>query len=260
LNLLRPVLLSNGGALREIRTATFLGGPGGGNQSMSSDQVDKILEACPHLVSFVFDGKLSTGEVDAGELPRMLRAPAHPWSINIQGQRTGGGAELVPNILDLATAAMRTCKNFGIYNVQLGESLDALADIFIAGDIKKLDIVRGMLSSANLPALARILRHGSLVEFGILHDAEIDTLLAGPFVSAFCEALRASRLELLQFHRTCLWDDEDDGLALIRALIGHPTLRWFALAIGGDDEQDDISPAIKAALDALRESIPWLEC
>jgi len=44
-------------------------------------------------------------------------------------------------------------------------------------------------------------------------------------VPFFCEALRASRLVELELCGMGLWDSLDDGLAIISACVGHPTLR-----------------------------------
>ena len=79
-------------------------------------------------------------------------------------------------------------------------------------------------------------------------------LLVGAAVLAFCTALRASRLNALHLYDMRLWESQADGLAVIAACTGHPTLRDISFA-HNDLEIAPGRAAIAAALDALQASI-----
>jgi len=83
------------------------------------------------------------------------------------------------------------------------------------------------------------------------------TLLVGAAVPAFCSALRASRLDLLVLRSVRLWESLEDGLAVIDACTGHPTMRKLSLR---DNSPDGPAPAaVGVALAALVTSGPLLE-
>jgi len=93
-----------------------------------------------------------------------------------------------------------------------------------------------------------MLGSGSLTELDIYN--EDDPLLVGASVPAFCAALRASRLVGLTLEGMRLWESLEDGLAVIAACTGHPTLRKLSF----ERNQLHNAPgraAIEAALDAL---------
>jgi len=94
----------------------------------------------------------------------------------------------------------------------------------------------------------------SLTVLRIYNDAP---LLEGAAVPAFCAALRASSLATLDLCDMRLWESQADGLAIIAACKGHPTLRTISF------EYNDLGDApgravIEGALVALQESIPGL--
>jgi len=82
-------------------------------------------------------------------------------------------------------------------------------------------------------------------------------LFVGAVVPAFCAALRASRLVRLRLFGVRLWESLADGLAVVAACTGHPTLRTLYLEYN-DLEHAPGRAAIEAALDALQAAIPEL--
>jgi len=100
-----------------------------------------------------------------------------------------------------------------------------------------------------------MLASASLTDLRIGHDN--GPLLVGAVVPAFCTALRASRLVTLMLRGVRLWESLADGLAVVAACTGHPTLRSL------DFHHNELEHApgradIEAALDALQASIPEL--
>ena len=82
-------------------------------------------------------------------------------------------------------------------------------------------------------------------------------LLVGTAVPALCTALRAPRLVTLQLWGVLLWESLADGLAVVAACTGHPTLRTLDLQYNGLENAPG-GAAVEAALDALQASIPEL--
>jgi hypothetical protein len=111
------------------------------------------------------------------------------------------------------------------------------------------------LSRASLHALTRMLESRSLTVLRLDNDDE--PLLVGASVPAFCAALRASQMVRLDLYDMSLWESQADGLAVIAACTGHPTLHEISF----EDNRLQNAPgraAIDAALDALQASIPGL--
>jgi len=82
-------------------------------------------------------------------------------------------------------------------------------------------------------------------------------LLVGAVVPAFCSALRASRLVSLRLWGVRLRESLADGLAIVAACTGNPTLRALDFQHNGREHAPGRA-AIEAALDALQASIPEL--
>jgi hypothetical protein len=131
-------------------------------------------------------------------------------------------------------------------------ALNAVVDLAIS-QLQRLQLWDCRLSPASLPALTRLLERGSgsaggsLTELVIYNGAAL--LLVGGGVPAFCAALRASRLVKLRLTHMRLFDSLEDGLAVVAACTGHPTLRELDLSYNHVDAVT--SPAVGAALAAL---------
>jgi hypothetical protein len=147
-------------------------------------------------------------------------------------------------------------KRFVLRHVQLDSepALGAVVNLTIS-QLQHLRLESCSLSPASLPALVRMLESGSLIYFRIENDGA--PLLVGAAVPAFCAALRASRLELLMLRDVRLWESFEDGLAVIAACTGHPTLR--ELDLNGNNQDAPAPAAVGGALSALVASDSVLE-
>jgi hypothetical protein len=138
-----------------------------------------------------------------------------------------------------------------LWNVLLDSqpALNAVVDMAIS-QLQRLQLWYCSLSPASLPALTRLLERcsgsagGSLTELVIYNDR--NPLLEGSGVPAFCAALQASRLVKLRLNSMRLFDSLEDGLAVVAACTGHPTLRELMLSWNLVT-----SPAVGTALAAL---------
>jgi hypothetical protein len=133
-------------------------------------------------------------------------------------------------------------------------ALATVADLAIS-QLQCLLLFNCGLSPASLPSLTRMLASASLTDLRIGNRNE--PLLVGAGVPAFCTALRASRLVTLVLIGVRLWESHADGLAVIAACTGHPTLRTLDFQFNVLEHALDRA-AIEAALDALQASIPEL--
>jgi hypothetical protein len=131
-------------------------------------------------------------------------------------------------------------------------ALNTLVDLAIS-QLQRLRLLGCNLSPASLPELTRLLERGSGSEGGSLTELVIynhnNPLFDGDGVPAFCAALRASRLVKLKLAQMSLFNSLEDGLAVVAACTGHPTLRELNLSINLVDAV--ASPAVGAALAAL---------
>jgi hypothetical protein len=141
-----------------------------------------------------------------------------------------------------------------LWYVQLDSqpALNAVVDLAIS-QLQCLQLWDCRLSPASLPALTRLLERGSGSAGGSLTELVIynnnNPLLVGAGVPAFCAALRASRLVKLTLRQLRLFVSLEDGLAVVAACTGHPTLRELDLSWNHVDAV--VLPAVGAALAAL---------
>jgi hypothetical protein len=155
-----------------------------------------------------------------------------------------------------------TLTRLDLYHVQLDSqpALNAVVDLEIS-QLQRLQLRYCRLSPASLPALTRLLESGSGSAGGSLTELVIynnyDPLLEGAGVPAFCAALRASRLVKLKLAQMSLFNSLEDGLAVVAACTGHPTLRELDLSINYVDAV--AAPAIGAALAALVAAVSELQ-
>ena len=158
--------------------------------------------------------------------------------------------------LAAATALVASLKHLELCDVQLDSepALATVADLAIS-QLQCLSLRRCVLSPASLPSLTRMLASASLTYLRIYNGNE--TLLVGAAVPAFCTALRSSRLITLKLFGVRLWESLADGLAVISACTGHPTLRTLDFRVNGLAHAPGRA-AIEAALDAQQASIPQL--
>jgi hypothetical protein len=197
---------------------------------------------------------LDSGNEALAPVPRLLVEPQFA-AVRLCSLRLDAyDAQLdVPAVVArLALHASLTC--LSLWSVQLDSqpALNAVVD-FAISQLQGLQLYQCSLSPASLPALTRLLEcgsgsaGGSLTELVILNN--YDPLLVGAGVPAFCAALRASRLVKLWLAQMSLFNSLEDGLAVVAACTGHPTLRELDLSINHVD--DVAEPTVGAALAAL---------
>jgi len=110
----------------------------------------------------------------------------------------------------------------------------AVAETLMSGikeaRVSNLTFIGCHLAPASLPGLARLLQAGCLERLVINNRQE--ALLGrkqGPYLTAFCNALRSSTLQALNLRSCRLWQDPAAAGELLVALVGHPTLRELSL-------------------------------
>jgi hypothetical protein len=160
--------------------------------------------------------------------------------------------------LDVAAVVARlalhaSLTRLDLVRVQLDSlpALNAVVDLAIS-QLQFLQLWYCRLSPASLPALTRLLESGSGSAGGSLTELVFiggEPLLEGAGVPAFCAALRASRLVKLWLRQMRLFDSLEDGLAVVAACTGHPTLRELNLSYNRVNAV--AAPAVGAALAAL---------
>jgi hypothetical protein len=124
-------------------------------------------------------------------------------------------------------------------------ALDLLVDAALARRLSALTLDACRLSPASAPALARLLHGDALTELvvGNASKAWIDA----PGAALLCDALRGnSTLRVLALRRLDFWHTPAAATALLRALVGHPTLHTLGLC--EDVAGAALPPADSAAL------------
>ena len=233
---------------------------------LDSQRVDTLLAALPMLRELQVDA--ATQPANAG---RLL---AHPLlkmeSLYVSCYERETGEDLPLDICQLSASceAHPTLRGLRLRRAHLNEqpALDAVCTLAI-NQLARLELTECQLNSSSLPALARLLAVGSLSDLVLEGDGR-EILMEGPGLPAFCAALRASRLRKLSLRWCCLFNNLEDGQAVLTALAGHETLRvldlkgnrpnlplvgWGSYAGGADRsaEAESILFAVGAALASL---------
>jgi len=130
----------------------------------------------------------------------------------------------------------------------------ALADALMGGiaEVRVSDVTffSCSLSPASLPSLTRLLQAGCLEILNISNQFQA-VFEAGLDLTAFCHALRSSRLQALELRLHALWRDLAAAGELLAALVNHQTLRELALGWNLDDDADDARRAAGEQLASL---------
>jgi len=228
---LLPVLCANAASLLELRAWRPVDCEGGAFASTAV--FEQLHAAAPRLRLLECDASLS-GEAARGPLPRLLHEPQFA---PLRLQTFILSAENVqppPDAQALAAwaATHASLKRLFLAFVQLDSepALAKVADLAIS-QLQRVSLHRCGLSQASLPSLTRMLARASLTDLHI-HNGHAP-LLVGAVVPAFCTALRASRLVSLKLIGVRLWESLADGLAVIAACTGHPTLRTLDFRVNG---------------------------
>jgi len=248
LQVILPVLQANAGSLVELRAWDCLE-PGKRWHFLSVLNIEALLAAAPLLRLLECDagarGELSTTTLRL--LEEQQFAPVRLQALYLQPMNAPLGVPATAARISLHPSL----KRLHVWCVDLRSelALDAVVDLSIS-QLQRLTMVNCNLSPASLPALTRMLGSGCLTELLIYNG--LAPLVLGVAVPAFCAALRASRLVELALESIWLWHSLEDGLAVIAACTGHPTLR--ALNLRYNMQYDPGRDVIEAALDALAAS------
>ena len=131
------------------------------------------------------------------------------------------------------SAAQPALQLFRVSGAPLHEpaALEATVNALLQRKVWRLGFTTCGLCPASAPALARLLREGSVKELGIYVEPDgFGSLLDDHAAALLGEALRANRtLTCLKLGCVGLWRRPQAGAALVTALAGHPTLRELGL-------------------------------
>jgi len=251
---LLPILRANAASLLELRAWKPVDGELG--FVAATAVVEQLLAAAPRLRLLECDFYLEGWWEARGPLPRLLREPQFA-PLRVQKlQIDAGYVQPPPDMQALAAwaATHASLKGLVLSSVHLDSepALASVADLAIL-QLQYLTLYICSLSPASLPALMRMLESRSLLGLCIANARM--PLLMGAAVPVFCTALRASRLVKLTLNGMRLWESLADGLAVIAACTGHPTLRTLDFR-SNDLQHAPGRAAIESALDALQASIP----
>jgi hypothetical protein len=132
-------------------------------------------------------------------------------------------------------------------------TVDALMDAALTLRLKALRLHSMNLTPVAVPALARVLSSAVLTGLSITNDAATAgvQLLDAATAPLLANALRANRsLQWLSLINVRLWDDVTAGVAVVTALVGHPSLCLIDLT-GNRVHNVTDALAVGAALGAL---------
>ena len=225
------VLEANAGSLCEL-FFTYTG-----NVLSTVEDIEAILQAAPHLRSFETEAILSLEDatrVLINEPPfetvRLSRLDLKPPA---EGVIAGEDALLA---FAAAVSAHAPLHSLYLDTLRLSPAVcDALSAAALTCRLRQLVFNGCGLSPACVPALARLLRGGSLTSVQMYNHGAL--LLDMPAAEQLGNAFAASR-QLLEVH-LCgvrLWDDDDAAVVLLRSLTGHCSLR--TLVLGGNYPPD----------------------
>jgi len=249
LQVLLPVLQANAGSLVELRAWDCFE-PSIGWEFLSLVNIEALLAAAPLLRLLECDA--GADDEAAATTLRLLEEPQFaPVRLQSLYLHVNNTPLVVPALAArLSSHPSLTCLHLFSVDMRSELALDAVVDLTIS-QLQHLAFSWSGLSPASLSALTRMLGSGSLTELYIYNVYA--PLLAGAAVPAFCAALRASRLVELTLDGVRLWHSLEDGLAVVAACTGHPTLRMLNLRLNGLEGAAG-HEAIEVALLALAAS------
>ena len=202
------------------------------SRPLSADQVTRFCRSAPLCTLRCF-----VRCYPAEALP-LLRCEApcallHIFKLCVHGFNINAQA-----VLDLAAALPShrgkikelTVYQTTVYQTPLrdGAVVDGLMRGIAEAGVSNLAIVGCYLTPASLPGLTWLLQAGCLERLDIdnLYNALFEE---GPDLTAFCDALRSSTLQMLELESCQLWRDPAAAGELLAALVGHQTLRELSL-------------------------------
>jgi len=244
-----PVLRCNARSLLELRAGSLSRKR---YRWFSTAQVEELLAAAPLLR--VLECVVYLGLDIGTPVPRLLVEPQFA-AVRLRCLKMFDGVVQLDVPAVVARLALHaSLTRLDLWRAQLDSqpALNAVVDLAIS-QLQRLELWNCNLTPASLPALTRLLERGSGSACGSLTELVIynngNPLLEGDGVPAFCAALRASRLVKLELAQMRLFDSLEDGLAVVAACTGHPTLR--DLNLSWNPVNAVAAPAVGAALAAL---------
>jgi len=247
LSALLPVLQVNAGSLVELRAWDCF--EPAGEYYLCVEDIEALLSAAPRLR--LLQCEAGDWEEDPTSLLRLLEEEQFA-PVRLQRLILSDISAPLVSVLAARLVQHSYLSSLELQYAALEDehALDAVVNLAIS-QLQRLAMRCCRLSQASLPALTRMLGSGSLTELHISY--ENDPLLVSAAVPAFCAALRASRLVKLTLLDVRLWHSPGDGLAVVAACRGHPTLRTINFQHNGLEGAPG-RPLIWAALDALAAS------
>ena len=217
------VLTVNTGSLREM-VYTYEG-----NIFNTIEDIEAILRAAPHLRSFDTDAVLSLEDAT-----RVLKnePPFQPVRLSCldldppaEGVVVGEDALLA---FAAAVSAQASLQTLSLDTLTLSPVVwDALSSAALTCRLHHLEFDRCGLSPACIPALARLIRGGSLTTVLIYnHGAQLlDAAAAEQLGNAFAASRQLLEVDLCGVR---LWQDNDAAVVVLRSLTGHSRVVYAA--------------------------------
>jgi hypothetical protein len=253
---LLAVLQANSSQMRELHVTSSCE-----DVYFPASLVEQMLDAAPRLRLF-----RTNVVAPVREAARVLRneAPFGPLRVRVLHIDTDMGSyeddeeeEEEPidgrDLLALAAAMRKHASLQGLWleDVPLDTPavLDAFIDAALERRLSQLRMDRCSLSHASAAALARLLGSVALTQLWI--DNDENPLLDAPAAALLADALRANTtLQVLELDCMDLWSDVAAGVAVMRALTAHPSVRVLSL-FQNQAATVDAAAAAGAALGAL---------
>jgi hypothetical protein len=228
----RGVVAANAGSLRELRVfssgdaRTFL---------PTWDSLQALLEAAPQLRVLEADVRCST-MAEALLLLRNETAPLAHVQLRLRKLRVQAAADEAEDADALMQIAAAVAAHASLEELRLVEAplelagtLDAVVDAALTQRLQTILLIGGYIAAASAPALARLLAGGALRTLVI--DNSDSALLDAAAAAALGSALRANgTLSSLTLVACRLWEEPEEGNALVLALTGHPRLRELVIS------------------------------
>ena len=194
---------------------------------LPAGSVEELVLAAPQLQGCAVDTAASFADAI-----RMLRNEAPfgaLWLRSLEIDQTVNGAAVHALAAAMTDHPLLTSLTLSGLQLDLPEALDAVTAAAVSCRLLCGLVLRGCsLSPASVPALARMIRGGSLTSLHI--DNERQQLLDEPAAVQLADAIAASTtLRLFVLEDVRFWDDGAAAAAVIRALTGHPSVRVLAL-------------------------------
>jgi hypothetical protein len=255
---LRPQLLTavarvNARSLEVLRVCHGLDFQDERDSPLMFEEAETLLREAPQLRSVEVEA-VGSGDLETA-LSMLQRTPPFA-ALRLRGLRFQFAPEADDNsVTELASAvsASATITELFLDNAPLRTPLAsaAVVDAALARLLTRVSLIHCSLCPASVPALARLLRSGSLRSLETWNHQE--QLLDPPAATLLAGALRANATLLhVNFNGCDLWRDMDAARTLIAALTGHVSIQTLCLT--GNEVHDGLGVAAGEAFGSLLEA------